>query len=53
MNSYFGNYDSLASVAGDTDLMQPLVGISSAQDQDAKGKYSYLLRYLRQHKPSE
>jgi hypothetical protein len=49
----FRNYCSLALVVGDKELIQQLECISPARDQDAKGKFGYLLRYLRQHKSNE
>ena len=45
----YRDYCSLAAVVGDPGLVQRLEGVSPEQDHEAKGKFGYLLRYLRQN----
>lgn len=45
----YRNYCSLAAVVGDADLIQSLEEITPERDLAAKGKFSYLLRYLRKN----
>ena len=45
----FRNFCSLATVIGDTDLIRQLEEISPDQDAAAKGKFGYMLAYLRRH----
>jgi hypothetical protein len=50
----YRDYCSLAAVVGDADLIRLLEDVSPERDQDAKGKFGYLLRYLQQNSiPSE
>ncbi len=50
----YRNYCSLARVIGDADLIRILEDVSPERDQESKGKFGYLLRYLKQNnKPSE
>lgn len=50
----FRDYCSLAAVVGDADLIRLLEDVYPERDQDAKGKFGYLLRYLQQNtKPSQ
>ena len=44
----FRNYCSLASVVGDSDLIELLERVSEDRDNAAKGKFSFMLNYLRQ-----
>jgi len=46
----FRDFCSLAVVVGDSDLIQMLEEVPSSRDCAAKGKFSYLLNYLRQNK---
>jgi hypothetical protein len=45
----FRDYCSLAAVVGDADLIRQLEEISPDRDTAAKGKFSYLLDYLRRN----
>lgn len=43
----FRNYCSLASVVGGSDLIELLESVSEDRDREAKGKFSFMLNYLR------
>ena len=45
----YRNYCSLAAMVGDADLIRLLDDVSPARDQEAKGKFGYLLSYLQQN----
>ena len=45
----YRDYCSLAAVVGDRDLIGLLEDVSPERDQDAKGKFGYLLTYLQQN----
>jgi hypothetical protein len=48
----FRKYCSLATLVGDSDLIQLLEGVSRELDWAAGGKIRYLLAYLRKHPPA-
>ena len=45
----YRDFCSLAAVVVDADLIQLLEDVSPERDLTAKGKFSYLLRYLRKN----
>ena len=45
----FRDYCSLAAAVGDSDLIRQLEAVSPDQDAAAKGKFTYLLAYLRRN----
>ena len=48
----FRNFCSLATIVGDSDLIQLLENVTPERDLSASRKFSYLLAYLRRHPPA-
>jgi hypothetical protein len=48
----FRRYCALATLVGDSDLIQLLEGVSPERDRAAGGKFRHLLAYLRRHPPA-